>query len=172
MTFQRKFDSLYDRMIANAIIDAAGCWIWQGSVPNGYPKISVRRPSKKNPACIWVHRLMLEEFWEIEFPGMHAGHLCNNSACINPLHLEVQTASLNLALRRGYGASSASLGKPMIPMILTRPGTPAWRDFSDPPKGKPVPRAWDAPTGDPAGDDDIPWDRPGVLHREGEPIPF
>lgn len=168
-----KFKSLYERMIANARVNEAGCWIWQGSFTGLYPVMSLRIPGVKNPRGVRVHRLMLETIWEITFPGCDAGHLCCEPRCINPAHLEVQTPSLNSALRRGRLPRPKTLGKPMIPIIIPNDGTALWRDFATLPQGLAVPRPLTPPACDPDDDDDIPWDViPGPPADVNAPCPF
>jgi hypothetical protein len=167
----KKYNSLYERMIANAFVNESGCWIWTGHTRGGYPNMSMRR-SGGNPRGVLVHRVMLEEFWEIDFPFDEAGHLCCNPLCINPHHLEVQTRALNLALRRNGSCSAALLEKQMVPTIFPREDTAPWRDFSEPHRGKPVPRALDPLRAILAADDGVEWDHLGEPHPVGEPCPF
>lgn len=67
------------------------CWIWQGTkAPNGYGRLTVRGETKS------AHRLYWEERYGRIPPGMTLDHLCRQRACVNPDHLEVVTARVNV----------------------------------------------------------------------------
>lgn len=67
-----------------------GCWIWFGdSVKGGYGRSSVA--SKKKLA----HRLSYETFIGPIPEGLTIDHLCNNTSCINPQHLQPKTQKDN-----------------------------------------------------------------------------
>lgn len=61
------------------------CWVWQGGVDaKGYGHFQA-----ENRRCVRAHRFS----WELvngPIPkGMQLDHLCRDTACVNPLHLEV-----------------------------------------------------------------------------------
>ena len=70
-------------------IPETGCLEWTGSLSKGYGQINVGvRPEK-------VHRLMYR-LWVGEIPdGMSIDHLCRNTKCAAPDHLEAVTLSEN-----------------------------------------------------------------------------
>lgn len=73
------------------------CWEWTASTKgNGYGQ--VKHPDRKSP--MFTHRVA----WEMlvgEIPeGMTIDHLCKNTLCCNPDHLEVVTGRVN-GLRSG-----------------------------------------------------------------------
>jgi hypothetical protein len=86
---------------------------------------------------------MLEEVLRCYFPFDEAGHLCSNTLCINPDHLEVQTSAYNLAQRRGYAMPKTVVGKPWIPVLFP------WDEVRE-----------------------LAWDEGGRLHVVGEECPF
>lgn len=112
---------LFSRLVANTVLaipdDVHSCWLWTGRVNNaGYPQLNVRAGDRKHKK-IYAHRAMLEEVHDVLFPHDEAGHLCFETRCINPMHLEVQTRAFNLGERRGYAATSKGV---MIPTLYPR----------------------------------------------------
>ena len=81
-----------------------GCWFWLGyHDKNGYGRVGHRG---KN---LWTHRVAYE-LWVGPIPeGLHLDHLCRNTRCVNPGHLEPVTHAENL--RRGYGVSARNARK-------------------------------------------------------------
>jgi hypothetical protein len=71
---------------------ASGCWEWTASTRNGYGQFAINR--RPRPA----HRLAYEHL-RAEIPdGLVIDHLCRNTRCVNPWHLEPVTIREN-ALR-------------------------------------------------------------------------
>lgn len=70
-------------------VPETGCLEWTGSLNKGYGQINVNgRPEK-------VHRLMYR-LWVGEIPeGLSIDHLCRNTKCAAPDHLEAVTLSEN-----------------------------------------------------------------------------
>jgi len=135
-----KYRSLYERLVANTYLavedNPASCWIWKGELTgSGYPKVTIRIPGVKNPRGVAAHRLMLEIVHDIYFPFDEAGHLCFETRCINPDHLEVQTKALNLVLRRGVTSSRKTLEDRMVPILYPRSDLyiPDFENLSVPP---------------------------------------
>lgn len=116
----RVYANLFARLVASTEEpeNSNSCWIWTGHFSsNGYGRVAVRIPGVAHPRNKTAVRVMLEEFWEIEFPFDQAGHLCYDTRCINPDHLEVQTASWNCAERRGYHGNAKGC---CIPTVFPR----------------------------------------------------
>jgi len=63
------------------------CWIWTGTVQaNGYGRYGLK----------YAHRLAYE-LYVGEIPeDLHIDHLCRNTLCVNPEHMEPTTRSINL----------------------------------------------------------------------------
>lgn len=127
------YATLFERLVANTHAPDSdnGCWIWAGCLRNGYGAVTVRMPGRKNPVRRAAHRVMLEEILDMEFPLDEGGHLCYDTRCANPDHLEVQTRLFNLSDRRGYAGSEGC----MIPVLFPR------RDLLD----EAACAAWDSP---------------------------
>jgi hypothetical protein len=70
-------------LIANLVVDSAGCWIWHGRrSPDEYGILSVgiRRLS--------IHRVAYT-LWREPIPiGLTIDHLCRTHPCANPWHME------------------------------------------------------------------------------------
>lgn len=69
-----------------------GCWIWLGvraSQGQGYGRRTI------NGTKVYVHRWAYERFVGPIPDGLTIDHLCRNSLCCNPDHLEVVTGREN-----------------------------------------------------------------------------
>ena len=70
-----------------------GCWIWRGSIRAGYGLIKFKNQLKQ------AHRFSYE-YYNGKIPeGFEIDHLCRNTNCVNPSHLEAVTHKENC--RRG-----------------------------------------------------------------------
>lgn len=79
------------------VVQEDGCWLWLGGRSGG-------RGNKLRYGSFWVrghgsvraHRFSAEVLGRQVCPeGHHRDHLCNNSLCVNPSHLEVVTHAEN-----------------------------------------------------------------------------
>ncbi len=79
------------------MIPEAGCWIYMGSLSNGYGKIwdGVRSPAG-NPVPSFTHRVTHEHFIGPIPDGVEPDHLCRVTSCCNPYHLELVSHQVNL----------------------------------------------------------------------------
>lgn len=76
-----------------------GCWPWlAGRQTNGYGHIG-RRTGVTASGTQLAHRAAYELLVGAIPEGMHLDHLCRNTGCVNPAHLEPVTAAENT--RRG-----------------------------------------------------------------------
>jgi len=83
-------------------IDASGdCWEWDGAHTDGYGKVW----SPSDDRLVYVHRIMWEGLVGPIPEGLEIDHLCRNTGCSNPDHLEPVTRRENI--RRGIGADVA-----------------------------------------------------------------
>lgn len=98
-TLQKSFlQRLYEKIKE----DENGCWVWQGAKIGQYGTTSLRK--KK----ILAHRAMYSLLVGPIPEGLDLDHLCRNRSCINPVHLEPVTRSINL--RRGIEATGCKNG--------------------------------------------------------------
>lgn len=79
-------------------ISESGCWEWRGRMDaNGYGKAydAMRPPGHR---VDWAHRVSWRRH-RGEIPaGMELDHMCENTRCINPDHLQVLTKSEHVAV--------------------------------------------------------------------------
>lgn len=98
-----KYNSLYERLVANTRVDEDGCWIWTAKTLAGYPVFQTRIEGRAHPVNRRAHRAMLEISTGWLFPFDEAGHYrCFKTLCIHPDHLRIETVAENLSTRRGY----------------------------------------------------------------------
>lgn len=67
------------------------CWVWKGRTNGGYPIVKIAKRS------VAVHRLALEAYLGEKLGSQAAHHICANSMCVNPLHLQPVTHRENVA---------------------------------------------------------------------------
>ena len=69
--------------------ETTGCWLWQGGADHGYGVVGWegRRWS--------THRLAYTLMWGGIPDGLQLDHLCRNTLCVYPWHLEPVTAAEN-----------------------------------------------------------------------------
>lgn len=91
--------SLEQRLRANVTMTTSGCWQWTASTDGKY---GVTRSDGRLQKA---HRVSYELFVGQVPVGLDLDHLCRNTLCINPKHLEPVTRSENL--RRGAAARKA-----------------------------------------------------------------
>lgn len=81
--------------------DAGQCWVWTGWVGGAkshpYGRFNVFGSASQ------AHRISLQEFGVIVPPDLVVDHLCRNTLCVRPNHLEVVTQDENM--KRGTRAS-------------------------------------------------------------------
>lgn len=69
------------------IPDRVGCWVWRGCVrPDGYGVIG--KEGGRGAGLYRVHRLVYELKVGPIPDGMSIDHLCKNTVCVNPDHLQ------------------------------------------------------------------------------------
>ena len=87
-----RIDPKYKDKIKKALISKIkitslfGCWVWQGTVRNGYGSMSL--PKGKSG---WVHRVSYALFIGPIKEDHVIDHRCRNRLCVNPLHLRMCT---------------------------------------------------------------------------------
>ena len=93
------------------INETSGCWLWLAarnySSPRGKPRRTQwpygsfsKRMSDGTLMQVTAHRFSYEQNVGPIPEGLELDHLCRNTLCVNPLHLEAVTHRTNI--RRGY----------------------------------------------------------------------
>jgi hypothetical protein len=85
-----------------------GCWNWTGTKVNGYGRFgwTARRAQL-------AHRATYEDAVAPIPDGLVIDHLCRNTACVNPAHLEAVTQQVNT--RRGSGLTAVNAARTHCP---------------------------------------------------------
>ena len=92
-------DQVLDILKELSTITEDGCWEWRRLDRSGYPRVSI---GKKD---FLGHRLSLEMKYNAPLGSQAAHHICANTKCINPEHLQPVTHRENTAemmARRAY----------------------------------------------------------------------
>ncbi len=79
-----------------------GCVEFTGAQSKGYGMIRAAGTMK------WAHRAMYELMIGPIPDGMTIDHLCRNTLCVNPGHLEVVTSAVNTMRGTGAGPTNAA----------------------------------------------------------------
>lgn len=95
--------SLFERIQSAVVVDeATGCWNWTRHLYGyGYGHIYADGRSQM------AHRVVYELFVGPIPDGLQLDHLCRNTACVNPAHLEPVTCRENILRGTGLPARRA-----------------------------------------------------------------
>ncbi len=128
-----RYDAWATRLFAKIERDPeTGCWNWTASTRQGYGQIWT--PSRPGPRRILqAHRAMYELANGAIPDGLDLDHLCRNTLCVNPEHLEPVTRRENVLRGTGPAALNArkmtcSRGHPLAPTGDGRRYCPTCRD--------------------------------------------
>lgn len=84
--------SEWERFWGKVIVTDDGCWRWLGSrVQSGYGKFGLQ-----GGKIVAAHRWAYEKCIGRIPHGLDLDHLCRNTGCVNPLHLQPVTRQINL----------------------------------------------------------------------------
>lgn len=88
------------------LIQEGGCWEWQGyRNPGGYGQFYSER--KK---LMLTHRWAYQRFVGPLVEGLEIDHLCRNTICCNPEHLEQVTREVNAGRTTGFKVTHYAMG--------------------------------------------------------------
>lgn len=73
------------------------CWPWVGAMSGKYGKLFLRREYGRT-ITVYAHRFSYELHKGPIPAGMEVDHICANSACQNPAHLQLVTPGQNKVL--------------------------------------------------------------------------
>lgn len=100
--------SVEQRFAAKYIVLDSGCWQWVGATTgtsNGMPYGRFRPPSQR---AVMAHRWSYEAAVGPIPGGMQIDHLCRNTLCVNPAHLEPVVPRENIIRGTSPNASNAA----------------------------------------------------------------
>lgn len=94
-------DNIINHRFWQKVKKTSKCWLWISSTSShslrnvkGYGSFNI------NGKAYYAHRLSYEDFSKLKIKkGMVVDHLCRNTLCVNPQHLELVTNGENI--RRG-----------------------------------------------------------------------
>lgn len=93
-----------ERLAVRCLADTkTGCWEWTASTARGYAQFSLWGKGKK------AHRVFWEQCYGKVPAGLQLDHLCRNTTCINPSHLEPVTPRTNTLRGSTLAARNASV---------------------------------------------------------------
>lgn len=104
---------------ARCTIDAAGCWLWgRRRDRDGRPVVRL------GPATVAVHRAVLEAKCRASLGSQRAHLVCGNSSCVNPDHLQPDTASVNVTAMLARSSYRARITELENALAALRPNHP------------------------------------------------
>jgi hypothetical protein len=91
-----------ERIRSKVSIDENGCWVWNGKYFNkwGYARMITGSRRDGTRSIQYVHRVSYEAFVGKIPIGLSIDHLCKNTKCLNPSHLEPVTTKENNRRKR------------------------------------------------------------------------
>jgi len=87
-----------------SIVPITGCWLWMGALMrSGYGRVG----GGPGRGTKFAHRVAYEEWRGPIPPGLTIDHLCRNTWCVNPAHLEPVTMRENTMRSSNFAAMHA-----------------------------------------------------------------
>lgn len=96
-----------DRFIDKVSLGEGECIEWiGGQAGSGYGQFFVGRTPERKSIKVYAHRWSYENFVGPIPDGLQIDHLCRNTLCVNPDHLEPVTGAENLRRSHGNGSKT------------------------------------------------------------------
>jgi len=100
-----KRPSFWSRVDCSGGVD--GCWTWLGSLCSaGYGNLTRPKETRER----YAHRVAYEKTHGPIPAGMTVDHMCHNTLCCNPKHLQLLTRAQNSARKIGRGPNQPKPG--------------------------------------------------------------
>jgi len=100
VAFEKVYRTLYERVLSKIQEpeNEQACWVYTGSLDRaGYGSISVR-VGKRSPTRTRTHLVVWEHLNGPRAVGATIDHLCRNTSCCNPDHLQAVSREENTRL--------------------------------------------------------------------------
>lgn len=124
MTNATRYPSLFLRLVSNTHEPENGqaCWLWRGKgCGAGYGRLNLWVPGLRKHVTLQAHVALYvvvhseaetaDDLWlayhELRCSGLEVDHLCWQTGCINPDHLEAVTRSENCRRQRRWSPLTA-----------------------------------------------------------------
>lgn len=98
---REELEPLYRRVLSKTVPDGNGCLVWTGAPRADYGLVMLR--GKR----FGVHRVTYEYIVGPIPRGLVLDHLCRNTRCVNPEHLEPVTDRVNILRGTSFSAQNA-----------------------------------------------------------------
>lgn len=96
------------RILRRCEIDDAGCWIYHGHLVGGYGQTAIGSTADGTRMFHPTHRIVYTVLAGPIPDGLYTDHLCRNTACQNPDHLEPVTPQQNTLRGTSFAAQHAA----------------------------------------------------------------
>jgi hypothetical protein len=116
-----------DRFAEKVALTDSGCLEWiAGTAGNGYGHFHTTQTPDEKARDVYAHRWSYEHHLGPIPEGLHIDHLCRNTRCVNPDHLEAVTQRVNTL--RGTAPTAINAAKTHCPQ---RHGYTAENTYTD-----------------------------------------
>ena len=101
-----------DRFL-NKVIKTESCWLWRGAKnKRGYGHFSIGSRKDETRKTVLAHRFSYELFKDRLDPSLVIDHLCKNTSCVNPKHLDQVKHKVNMERASPANKTHCKMGHP------------------------------------------------------------
>lgn len=111
----------FDAVRRDCKVNESGCWIWQRQSRQGYPNVRFGKRDHQ------LHRLVLEVKHGAPLGSQAGHHICANTMCVNPDHLQPITHRDNVAEMLARQSYVARIDELEAALAAVAPGHPVLR---------------------------------------------